>query len=93
MAFPFADQGAGKATIAEQRQDRFVIDRFLAPFGGGTGNTGDQVRGFGYSHDGSTDTLFRFVASPVFTFPSDVERRNVEAFMADLDPVVGQLLR
>ncbi|MFO0689361.1 MAG: SMP-30/gluconolactonase/LRE family protein [Myxococcota bacterium] len=67
---------------------------FLAPFGGGTGNTGDQVRGFGYSHDGSTDTLFRFVASPVFTFPSDVERRNVEAFMlqfdADLAPIVGQ---
>jgi DNA-binding beta-propeller fold protein YncE len=29
--------------------------------------TGDQVRGFGFLHDGSTDTLFRFHASTVFT--------------------------
>ncbi len=28
--------------------------------------TGPQVRGFGYLHDGSTDTLFRFVQSVVF---------------------------
>ena len=28
--------------------------------GGGAGFTGDQVRGFGFLHDGAVDTLFRF---------------------------------
>ena len=67
---------------------------FLAPTGGGAVHTGDQVRGFGFSHDGSVDTLFRFVSAAVFRFPSDVERRNSEAFMLqfdnDLAPIVGQ---
>jgi hypothetical protein len=66
----------------------------LVPFGGGAANTGDQVRGFGFSHDGSVDTLFRFVSAPVFTFPNDAERRNSEAFMLQFDndiaPIVGQ---
>ena len=66
----------------------------LAPTGGGTVNTGDQVRGFGFSHDGSVDTLFRFVSGAVFQFPNDVERRNSEAFMLQFDndiaPIVGQ---
>jgi DNA-binding beta-propeller fold protein YncE len=66
---------------------------FLAQPGGGAVNTGDQVRGFGFSHDGSIDTLFRFVSGP-FVFPSDVERRNMEAFLMqfdqDLAPIVGQ---
>ncbi|MEM8609760.1 MAG: hypothetical protein AAGF92_21865 [Myxococcota bacterium] len=55
--------------------------------------TGDQVRGFGYLHDGSIDTLFRFVSAPVFSI-NDTEQRNLEAFMmafdSDLAPVVGQ---
>ncbi len=66
----------------------------LVPFGGGAANTGDQVRGFGFSHDGSVDTLFRFVSAPVFQFPNDAERRNSEAFMLQFDndiaPIVGQ---
>jgi YVTN family beta-propeller protein len=66
----------------------------LANFGGGLVNTGDQVRGFGFSHDGSVDTLFRFAAAPAFSFPSDIERRDSEAFMlqfdGDLAPIVGQ---
>jgi len=67
---------------------------FLAPFGGGTVQTGDQVRGFGFSHDGAVDTLFRFVSAPAFVFPSDAERRDSEAFMLQFDndiaPIVGQ---
>jgi hypothetical protein len=67
---------------------------FLTIPGGGAANTGDQVRGFGFSHDGSVDTLFRFVSAPVFRFPNDAERRNSEAFMLqfdnDLAPIVGQ---
>jgi len=60
--------------------------------------TGDQVRGYGYSHDGSVDTTFRFIN--VFTFTFDavtnptgipatpegmVVRRQLEAFMLAFD--------
>ena len=34
--------------------------------GGDNGYKGDQVRGFGFLHDGSTDTVFRFHTSRVF---------------------------
>ncbi len=55
----------------------------------------DQIRGFGYLHDGSADTLFRFFRATVFTFDGeDVERRQMEQFMfamdSNLKPVVGQ---
>jgi YVTN family beta-propeller protein len=68
-----------------------------------TGQIGDQVRGFGFLGDGSTDTLFRFFTAKVFRptgqvgFPQnnpDGMRRDVEqfvlAFDSDLAPVVGQ---
>ncbi len=68
-----------------------------------SGPTGDQVRGFGFSGDGSTDTLFRFLTASVFHptvnsgFPQnnpDATRRDVEQFLlafdSDLAPVVGQ---
>ncbi|ATB38982.1 hypothetical protein CYFUS_004421 [Cystobacter fuscus] len=69
-----------------------------------TGPMGDQIRGFGFTHDGAVDTLFRFFSAIVFSntsvggplvgFPGDTDRRNVEAFMlaadSDLAPVVGQ---
>jgi hypothetical protein len=60
---------------------------------------GDQIRGFGYLHDGSADTLFRFFRAQVFTgfaadSAGDTERRQVEQFMfamdSNLKPVVGQ---
>src|SRR5262249_37945379 len=67
---------------------------------------GDQVRGFGFLHDGSFDTLFRFHNATVFNksginpggfdvgAPGDPMRRNVEAFMhafdSNLAPIVGQ---
>jgi hypothetical protein len=56
---------------------------------------GDQVRGFGFVHDGGTDTLFRFHSTPLFQFPGgDPQRRQVEAFMhafdSNLAPIVGQ---
>lgn len=57
-------------------------------------HTGPQVRGFGYLHDGSTDTLFRFLNASVFTFVKSQERRDVEAFVMAFDttlaPIVGQ---
>jgi YVTN family beta-propeller protein len=67
---------------------------------------GDQIRGFGFLHDGSFDTLFRFHNAAVFNqspsnvggFPAgaagDPQRRQVEAFMhafdSNLAPIVGQ---
>jgi DNA-binding beta-propeller fold protein YncE len=73
---------------------------------GNNGNTGPQVRGTGFEHDGSVDTLFRFLQAAVFDSPDggigarvgfaggDAQRRNVEqyllAFDSDLAPIVGQ---
>ncbi len=68
------------------------------------GFQGPQVRGFGYLHDGSVDTLFRFFNANVFRndqiggsgvgFPDNGTRRDVEQFMlafdSNLAPVVGQ---
>jgi DNA-binding beta-propeller fold protein YncE len=67
---------------------------------------GDQVRGFGFLHDGSVDTMFRFHGADVFnqgTFnpggipdnaSGDTTRRQLEAFMLAFDsnfkPIVGQ---
>ena len=68
-----------------------------------TGSVGDQVRGFGFTGDGSTDTLFRFLTAAVFAptsnsgFPQtnpDATRKAVEqyllAFDTDVAPIVGQ---
>jgi len=68
-----------------------------------SGNMGPQIRGFGFTGDGSTDTIFRFLSATVFNptsnsgFPEqnpDGMRRNVEQFIlaydSDLAPIVGQ---
>jgi hypothetical protein len=66
---------------------------------GDNSHKSDQIRGFGFLHDGSTDTLFRFHQATVFNSGfnangGDPTRRNVEAFMfafdSDLYPIVGQ---
>ena len=66
---------------------------------------GDQIRGFGFLHDGSTDTIFRFINVVGFAellapngFPfgpaGDALRRDVEQFLlafdSNLAPIVGQ---
>ena len=75
---------------------------FLNP--GDNGHKGDQVRGFGFLHDGSIDTVFRFFQATVFNpsgsfptnlgFANDTERRQMEKFALAFDsnhrPVVGQ---
>jgi len=71
---------------------------------GDNGHKGPQVRGSGFLHDGSTDTIFRFLRANVFSgvfpsgvgtgFQSDTQRRQVEAFVMAIDsnlaPIVGQ---
>jgi sugar lactone lactonase YvrE len=67
------------------------------------GPTGPQVRGFGFTNEGSVDTMFRFFHALVFNpqinsgFPlqdPDTTRRDVEQFMlafdSDIAPIVGQ---
>jgi len=54
---------------------------------------GDQVRGFGFLHDGSIDTVATFLSAPVFNLNATQEA-NLEqfslAFPTDLAPIVGQ---
>src|SRR6185369_6857782 len=73
---------------------------------GNNGFQGDQIRGFGFLHDGSVDTLFRFHNASVFNqsgfnttgipagAPGDPLRRQIDAFMmafdSNLAPIVGQ---
>ncbi len=70
----------------------------------GTGNTGAQVRGYGFTHDGAVDTVFRFFHAIVFRnqlgagFLSGADgtkqRADMEQYMlafdGDLAPIVGQ---
>lgn len=76
-----------------------IASPFFLP--GDNGPKGDQVRGFGFTHDGSVDTLFRFFRADVFQnagqnigFRDDAERRAMEqyvlAFDNDVAPIVGQ---
>lgn len=64
---------------------------------------GDQIRGFGFIHDGSVDTLFRFFNLSLFQstgldpsvgFTSSAQQVEMEQFMlsfnTDLAPIVGQ---
>jgi hypothetical protein len=55
---------------------------------------GPQVRGFGFVHDGSIDTVFRFLHFNVFLFENDVDRRDSEALVMAFDttlaPIAGQ---
>ncbi|MCA9509588.1 MAG: thrombospondin type 3 repeat-containing protein, partial [Myxococcales bacterium] len=64
-------------------------------FGLSTGSTfmGDQIRGFGFLHDGSVDTVDHFLEAPVFSL-NNTQESQLEAyalaFPSDLAPVVGQ---
>jgi DNA-binding beta-propeller fold protein YncE len=85
------------------RVGMFGVARQPKTVPGDHGHQGPQIRGFGFSHDGSVDTVFRFLQLRIFE-PSqadrvgfvggDAQRRDVEdwllAFDHDLAPIVGQ---
>jgi YVTN family beta-propeller protein len=57
--------------------------------------TTDQVRGFGFLHDGSSDSVVSFLQGTFFSFPGgDPQRTDLANFLfvfpSDLAPVVGQ---
>ena len=60
----------------------------------GGASVGDQIRGFGFLHDGAVSTVQNFVASPVFQNLNLTEERQLEQFMLALDtglkPAVGE---
>src|SRR5262249_35827636 len=60
----------------------------------GGATVGDQVRGFGFLHDGSVSTVFNFVSSAVFQNLNTTDRQNIEQFLLAFDtglkPSVGQ---
>jgi len=60
---------------------------------GNNGHLGNQVRGFGMLHDGSIDTVFRFLDATVFNL-STQQRADLEQFIfqmpSNLAPIVGQ---
>jgi YVTN family beta-propeller protein len=72
-----------------------------------TPHEGDEVRGYGFLHDGSTDTVFRFLQATVFNqanplslgtvgFPSGTNgngvRRDVEQFMLAFDNDIAPIV-
>jgi DNA-binding beta-propeller fold protein YncE len=54
---------------------------------------GPQIRGFGFLHDGSIDTVRRFLGASVFTL-TNAEQNDLERFVmvfpSDMSPIVGQ---
>lgn len=60
---------------------------------GDNGHKGNQVRGFGVLHDGSIDTINRFLGASVFNLTA-TEQRDLESFIlqypTNLAPIVGQ---
>ena len=66
------------------------------------GTVGGELTGFGFSHDGSFDSIFNFQKAPQFNFgqagdPSTADswRRNIEAMILEVDtgnaPAVGMM--
>ncbi len=79
--------------IAHLRNAYAKVGRFLA--------AGNQVRGFGFLHDGAVPNVFVFLSGGAFNFSAgpggttaNQRRRSVEAFIHALDtglrPIVGQ---
>jgi hypothetical protein len=83
---------------AYEKVGMFGLPAIAGILGGDNGHTGEQIRGFGFLHDGSVDTVRRFLRAIQFIFPDgeagEEQRRHLEqfvlAFDTELKPVVGQ---
>jgi hypothetical protein len=107
-SFDFEAQHFKIPHLRNQYQKVGMFGMPLVPFiiAEDNGFQGDQVRGFGFSHDGSVDTVFQFNGFASFleasnnpdgiptTVEGDVIRRQLEAyqlaFESNLAPIVGQ---
>jgi hypothetical protein len=83
---------------AYQKIGMFGFPQSIGILPGDNDHQGDQVRGFGFIHDGSVDTVYRFHKAEGFstTFPDnpngipptpegDVKRRQLEAYIHAFD--------
>ncbi len=93
-ALPFASDGfssfegeAQEFKIAHLRNAYQKVGMFgIGPgLPNATGPVGDQVRGFGYLHDGSFATVFAFLSSTVFTL-DNTQQAQLEQFALAFDP-------
>jgi len=81
--------------IAHLRNSYQKVGMFGLPSGvlNGTGNLGNQVRGFGILHDGSIPTVQNFLSSSVFNLTA-TQRTQLQEFVLSFDtglkPAVGQ---
>ncbi|HXK24594.1 MAG TPA: hypothetical protein VMS55_18130 [Myxococcota bacterium] len=78
-------------------RDLYTKVGMFGPTVGGTTNFGDQVRGWGFQHDGTIDSMKIFLDSPEspgFFNLTNTQKIDLEAFMlafpGDLAPIVGQ---
>ena len=76
-----------------QKVGRFGFPDVPQVFAGDNAHKGAQIRGFGFAHDGSFDSVARFLASTTFVLTA-LDRAQLEAFLmafpSDLAPIVGQ---
>jgi YVTN family beta-propeller protein len=91
---PGTDRAIIQAALLQESQDFKVPQlRGLYQKTGMRRAAGEQLAAYGFAHDGSFDTLLNFLRSPVFTFRSDNDRRDVEQFVLAFDtgiaPAVG----
>lgn len=86
-ALPSGTNGQLTSALALQESQSMKIPqlRNLYEKTGFDATASDNNRGFGFTHDGSTDTLFNFLQFPGFNFAAgavgDQQRRDLEAFL------------
>ncbi len=87
--------GALIPAFALQESQDFKVPQLRGQYQktGFTRGPGEQLTGYGFLHDGSTDSLLNFLHAPVFTFQSEIQRQDVEQFVLAFDsgiaPAVG----
>lgn len=94
-AFGTGTNGALIPGIALQESQDFKVPQLRGQYQktGFTRAPGEQLTGYGFIHDGSTDSLLNFLHAPVFIFQNEDQRRDVEQFVLAFDsgiaPAVG----
>lgn len=93
--FGTGTNGALIPGIALQESQDFKVPQLRGEYQktGFTRAAGEQLTGYGFIHDGSTDTLLNFLHAPVFFFQNENQQRDVEQFVLAFDsgiaPAVG----
>ena len=79
--------------VPHLRNQYTKVGMFGTNRGDGDPHMGDQIRGFGFLHDGAVDTLVTFLAADVFNLTQTEREQTAETMMVfdtDVAPIVGQ---